>query len=494
MADTANPFKFDNSYARLPSRFFARVEPVPVSQPGLIAVNRDLARELCLDPDWLASGQGIETLAGNRIPRGAESLAMAYAGHQFGQWVPQLGDGRAHLIGEVRDTNGDLRDIQLKGSGPTPFSRRGDGRAWLGPVLREYIVSEAMHALGIPSTRALAAVTTGEAVFRETALPGAILTRVARGHVRIGTFQYFYARNDHEGLELLLKHVMDRHYPEAGKSGNPALAVLNSVVCGQAELIAKWLGVGFIHGVMNTDNMSVACETVDFGPCAFMDEYAETKVFSSIDQGGRYAFARQPDIALWNLAQLATSLLPLIDGDSTKAATLATDSINQFPDRFSGCFDRVMAKKIGLGELRSGDGEIIHELLKLLELHRIDFTHAFRALTSDSGKQDGESGFAQLFAHPSDAAEWMRKWKARLGQEGSGEDRQRALMRAVNPAIIPRNHQIEIAIEEACNGEFLRFHRLNAALQRPFEERPEFSEFAAAPFPHEVVTQTFCGT
>ena len=305
------PVPFDNSYARLPDRFYARLDPTPVRKPRLIRVNEALARDMGLDPDWLSSGEGVEMLAGNRVPDGADPIAMAYAGHQFGTWVPQLGDGRAILLGEVIGRDGVRRDIQLKGAGQTPFSRMGDGRAWLGPVLREYIVSEGMAALGVPTTRALAAVTTGEQVAREQLFPGAVLARVARSHVRVGTFQFFAARKDTEALKVLADYVIGRHYPEAAESGEPYRALLDAVIAVQAKLIAQWQLAGFIHGVMNTDNMSVAGETIDYGPCAFMDAYHPQTVYSSIDHMGRYAYVNQPGIAQWNLAVLAHGLLPL---------------------------------------------------------------------------------------------------------------------------------------------------------------------------------------
>src|SRR5512138_415496 len=323
-------FPFEHTYAALPANFFARVAPTPVASPRLIKLNRELAVQLGLDPDQLATPEGAEILSGKRLPNGAEPIAMAYAGHQFGQFVPQLGDGRAILLGEVIDTDGVRRDIQLKGSGPTPFSRRGDGRAALGPVLREYIVSEAMMALGIPTTRSLAAVATGEAVMRETVLPGAVLTRVASSHIRVGTFQFFAARGDGEALRLLADHVIDRHYPEARHAAEPYRALFEGVIARQAGLVAQWMLVGFIHGVMNTDNCSIAGETIDYGPCAFMDTYKADTVFSSIDQGGRYAYANQPRICHWNLARFGETLLPLLDDDTDKALAIATEVLANF--------------------------------------------------------------------------------------------------------------------------------------------------------------------
>src|SRR5204863_5752973 len=352
-------FPFQNTYSALPANFLARVAPTPVVAPRLIKLNRALAIHLGLDPDVLDSPEGAEILAGKRLPDGADPIAMAYAGHQFGQFVPQLGDGRAILLGEVVDRQGVRRDIQLKGAGPTPFSRRGDGRAALGPVLREYIVSEAMTALGIPSTRSLAAVMSGETVARETPLPGAVLTRVATSHVRVGTFQFFAARRDLDGLRLLADHVIARHYPEAGRADSPYLALIELVTVRQAELIARWLLVGFIHGVMNTDNMSIAGETIDYGPCAFMDEYHPAKVFSSIDRQGRYAYGNQPQIATWNLSRFAETLLPLIDDDQQQAVRRAEDVLKGFSDRFDAAYLSGMRHKLGLSTVEDDDAKLV---------------------------------------------------------------------------------------------------------------------------------------
>jgi uncharacterized protein YdiU (UPF0061 family) len=341
-------FPFQNSFSRLPDRFFARVLPTPVEAPRLVRLNTQLAADLGLDPDWLASREGVEVLAGKRVPNGAEPIALAYAGHQFGHFVPQLGDGRAVLLGEVIDRHGVRRDIQLKGSGRTPFSRNGDGRAALGPVLREYIVSEAMAALGIPTTRALAAVATGEEVIRESYLPGAVLTRVAASHIRVGTFQYFAARGDVEAVRLLADHAIIRHYPEAAQADRPYRAFLEAVIARQADLIPRWLLVGFIHGVMNTDNTSIAGETIDFGPCAFLDAYDPAAVFSSIDQHGRYSYSNQPRIAQWNLARLAEALLPLLAEDQDSAVTYAEDALSAFGPRFEAVFHAGLRRKIGL--------------------------------------------------------------------------------------------------------------------------------------------------
>src|ERR1700753_2228528 len=373
-------FPFQNTYAALPANFFARVAPTPVAAPRLIKLNRPLARHLGLDPDLLDSPEGAEILSGKRLPDGAEPIAMAYAGHQFGHFVPQLGDGRAILLGEVIDKDGVRRDIQLKGSGPTPFSRRGDGRAALGPVLREYIVSEAMWALGIPTTRSLAAVITGESVMRETPLPGAVLTRVASSHIRVGTFQYFAARGDTDGVRRLADHVLARHYPQAAQAARPYHALLEGVIARQADLVARWLLIGFIHGVMNTDNTSISGETIDYGPCAFMDHYDPAMVFSSIDEQGAYAYANQPRIALWNLTRLAECLLPLFSDEQEKAIAEAQDILGAFPERFSAAYQAGLRRKIGLFTVRDGDEALVQDLLDAMAGGKADFTLAFRRL------------------------------------------------------------------------------------------------------------------
>jgi uncharacterized protein YdiU (UPF0061 family) len=364
--EATDVFSFDNSYARLPERLFARLPPTPVAAPRLIRLNETLVRHLGLDPDKLASPEGVAVLAGNRMPPSGEPLAMAYAGHQFGAFVPQLGDGRAILLGEVIDADGVRRDIQLKGSGPTPFSRNGDGRAALGPVLREYVVSEAMAALGIPTTRSLAAVTTGETVRREMPLPGAVLTRVASSHIRVGTFQYFAARGDMDALRHLSDYVIARHYPEATGADNRYQALLEHVVGRQADLIAKWLHVGFIHGVMNTDNTSIAGETIDYGPCAFMDSYGPETVFSSIDSAGRYAYGNQPRIAQWNLARLAEALLPLLDEDKETAVQNANDALNGFGSCFEAAYTEGMGRKLGLLRAQAGDVSLAQCLMDVM--------------------------------------------------------------------------------------------------------------------------------
>lgn len=486
---------FDNSYARLPEAFYRRVLPTPVAQPKLIKVNEDLARTLGIDPAALATAEGVEILAGLRVAQGAEPLAMAYAGHQFGQFVPQLGDGRAILLGEVVDRDGHRRDIQLKGSGPTPFSRRGDGRAAMGPVLREYLVSEAMAALGVPTTRALAAVSTGEPVYRETVLPGAVLARVASSHIRVGTFQFFAARGDTDSTRLLVDHVLERHYPDLRDAPNRAIALLEGVIARQAALVAQWLGIGFIHGVMNTDNMSVAGETIDYGPCAFMDAYDPKTVFSSIDQFGRYAYANQPAIAQWNLARLAECLLPLFSDDEDEAVEIAKAVLAGFAGRFNDSYEAVLRRKLGLFEGREDDLALAQDLLDRMTASTADLTLVFRRL-SDAALGPGQDGpVRDLFIDPTAFDAWATQWRARLAAEGGDPARRREAMRASNPAIIPRNHRVEAMIEAAVERQdFAPFETMLAAVSQPYEDRPEFAAFEEPPPADQRVYRTFCGT
>ena len=490
-----SPIAFDNSYARLPANFYARLAPTPVAAPQLLRLNEPLARRLRLDPAWLRGADGIGMLAGNRMPDGAEPLAMAYAGHQFGHWVPQLGDGRAILLGEIRDAEGTRYDLQLKGSGRTPFSRNGDGRAALGPVLREFIVSEAMAALGIPTTRVLAAVATGEPVYREERLPGAILTRVARSHIRVGTFQYFAARGDVDSVRALADYAIARLVPAAGAADNRYLALLDATVARTAELIARWQQVGFIHGVMNTDNMSIAGETIDYGPCAFMDTYHPGTVFSSIDSSGRYAYANQPRIAHWNMAQLAQALLPLLGEDENSAVEAAQASINRFPDIFEAAMLAGLRRKIGLTEARDGDGALAEDLLKILADQKIDFTLLFRRLCALPGASPAEDGpVRELFADPASFDAWAVRWRERLEAERSIDAVRQKVMRSASPALIARNHQVEAALSAALDGDLGPFDALLEAVRMPYEDRPEFMRFSVPPQPNEIVQATFCGT
>jgi uncharacterized protein YdiU (UPF0061 family) len=483
-----------SSYASLPERFFARVQPTHVAAPGLIKLNQALAADLQLDLDGLDARALANLFSGNTLPQGSVPIAMAYAGHQFGHFVPQLGDGRAILIGEMRDRAGVLRDIQLKGCGRTPYSRSGDGRAALGPVLREYLVSEAMHALGIPTTRSLAAVTTGESVRRETLLPGAIVTRVAASHVRVGTFEYFAARGDAAGTKILADYVIERHYPHCAQDKNPYLALLGQVVSRQASLIACWMNVGFIHGVMNTDNMAVSGETIDFGPCAFMDAFDPATVFSSIDERGRYSFANQPNAALWNLARLAETLLPLIDADSQRAIAVATETLATFETLFKDCWLDGMRRKLGLSRPEPGDRQLAEELLLAMQRNQADFTLTFRALCGAVlDPQDNEA--RGQFIHAGEYDEWARRWQDRLSREAVAPESRARSMREANPAYIPRNHRVEQVIVAAVErSDFAPFEELSQVLAAPYVERTALAGYANPPRPAERVLQTFCGT
>ena len=476
LMETVPEIAFDNSYARLPGTMHAGVAPSIVEAPRLIKVNRALAAELGIDPAALTPDLAV----GNALPEGAAPISQAYAGHQFGNFVPQLGDGRAILLGEVIDRNGRRRDIQLKGAGPTPFSRRGDGRAALGPVLREYLVSEAMHALGIPTTRALIAAATGEKVYRETVLPGAVLTRVAASHIRVGTFQYFAVRRDLDSLKLLADHVIDRHYPHLKDLERPYLALLDAVMEAQASLVARWVQVGFIHGVMNTDNMAVSGETIDYGPCAFMDAYDPATVFSSIDEYGRYAYANQPPIAQWNLARFAETLLTLIDDNHDEAVKIATHRIEGFPAIYARHWLSGFRRKIGLVSEEDGDLDLIQGLLDAMQLTRIDFTNTFRKLSN------GED-IAELTT-------WMPKWRERQARDPQSTEERMALMKSVNPAFIPRNHLVEEMIAAGIErGDNALFENMLAVLMRPYEDQPEAGRYAE-PAPSEEMYRTFCGT
>ncbi|MEO1398271.1 MAG: YdiU family protein [Pseudomonadota bacterium] len=471
-------FAFDNTYAELPERFFTRMGPSAVESPSLLLLNKGLASLLDLDAQALCTAEGLAVLAGNAVPDGAAPLAQVYAGHQFGGFSPQLGDGRALLLGEVVGRDGIRRDIQLKGSGPTPYSRMGDGRAWLGPVLREYIVSEAMHALGVPTTRALAAVATGQTVMRETPLPGAVLTRVATSHIRVGTFQFFAARQDVEALQALTDHVIARHYPEAAT----ALEMFDMVLERQAALVAEWMGLGFIHGVMNTDNTSIAGETIDYGPCAFMEAFNPGQVYSSIDQYGRYAYGRQPEILSWNLAQLATSLLPVIDSDRDAAVAQAQPVMETFPERFQEAWLRVFRRKLGLVSIQADDVDLIEGFLRIMVESKADFTNTFRALGSNSARDQ--------FLDPEAFDAWEVRWTRRLSGEPNGL---RARIETANPAVIPRNHLVEAAIEAAVDGDLAPTEALVAATDRPFQVPPDPALIRPARA-DEAVQATFCGT
>lgn len=480
-------WNFDNSYARLPESMYVRLNPVPVRSPRLAVFNRALAESLGLLPQALETAEGIAIFSGNMIPAGAEPIAQAYAGHQFGHFTT-LGDGRAILLGEHITADGKRFDIQLKGSGQTPFSRRGDGRAALGPMLREYIISEAMHALGIPTTRSLAVVTTGEQVFRETPLQGAILTRVAASHIRVGTFEYLAAKGDREGIRTLADYTIHRHYPALISAENCYLALFLAVMERQASLVAKWLQVGFIHGVMNTDNMALCGETIDYGPCAFMDSYDPATVFSSIDRNGRYAYGNQPHSAQWNLARFAETLLPLLHADQEQAIQLANEAIASFPEVFRRYRVSGMRAKLGLFTEESDDITLMEDLLSCMQQNHADYTNTLRDLGS-------ETRAAEPLVQDAAFTEWYRRWQHRLARQPQSAEESRTLMRDHNPAVIPRNHRVEEALEAAVErGDFTVMTRLLDVLSQPYADRPEHDGYHLPPEPSDRCYQTFCGT
>jgi uncharacterized protein YdiU (UPF0061 family) len=482
-----------NTYSGLPGRFYAHVRPTGVPQPRMLKFNHALAAELGLNAGELDSPEGAEIFSGNTVPEGMTPIAMAYAGHQFGGFVPQLGDGRAILLGEVVDTKGIRRDIQLKGAGRTPYSRGGDGRAALGPVLREYLVSEAMHALRIPTTRALAAVSTGEPVYRETMLPGAVLTRVAASHIRVGTFQFFAARGDVEGLTTLADYVIDRLYPELRDAEHRYLELLRSVTNRQATLVARWMHVGFIHGVMNTDNCSISGETIDFGPCAFMDAYNPGTVFSSIDQGGRYQYQNQPGIAQWNLARLAETLLPIIDESIDAAVEKANQVVIDYVSTFQDAWSAGLRRKIGLETAEEEDGALIQSLLDLMQKDEVDWTSAFRRLGDSARGED--TPFWTLFQDRAAVDQWLTRWRARLAREAD-DGRRAERMDRENPLYIPRNHLVEEALAAAINDDDLEpFEALHIVLGDPYKDQGPDKDRYAQPAPRDGrVYRTFCGT
>jgi serine/tyrosine/threonine adenylyltransferase len=486
-------FVFDNTFARELEGFYVSWKAAQVAQPSLVKLNRELAAELGLNADGLNSEEGAKIFSGNETPEGAAPLAQAYAGHQFGGFSPQLGDGRALLLGEVIDRNGKRRDIQLKGSGPTPFSRAGDGRAALGPVLREYLIGEAMHALGIPTTRALAAVITGETVYRESLLPGAVLTRVAASHIRVGTFELFAARGDYGRVRRLADYVIQRHYPELQGHPAPYLALLASVCNRQAALIARWMHVGFIHGVMNTDNMAISGETIDYGPCAFMDHYDPATVFSSIDRNGRYAYANQPKIAQWNLARFAETLLPLIDTDSDAAIARASEVVTAFSEQYERHWLHGMRAKLGLVSEEETDMNLATGFLMALQSKKVDYTLAFRYLADAASGQ--EERIRSLFGDAPAFDLWSEQWQSRLSRESVAPLARAQAMRRVNPAFIPRNHRVEEALSAAVErADYAPFERLLKIVTLPFDDQPEFAAFAEPAPKGQSGYQTFCGT
>jgi uncharacterized protein YdiU (UPF0061 family) len=485
---------FDNTYVRLPARFYSLQSPTPVAAPALIRANDALAHLLQIDPAWLHTSDALAVFAGNTVPPNAQPIATVYAGHQFGGWNPQLGDGRAILLGEVVGTDGRRYDIQLKGAGETPYSRNGDGRSPLGPVLREYIVSEAMAALGVPTTRSLAAVTSGERVVRDSLLPGGVLTRVASSHIRIGTFQFFTSRNDDEAVRLLAGHVIARHYPQSANAENPYRALLDAAIARQARLIAQWQSIGFIHGVMNTDNMLLCGETIDYGPCAFMDAFHPGTVFSSIDHRGRYAYQNQPAIAQWNLSWLAQSLLPLLAENREAALEIARASISGFVGEFDTAYRPTMLGKLGLHVANDENIALLNDLLQRMDQASADFTLTFRTL-ADLADESAAEGIAALYEMPGQVAQWLPGWRAALAREPVAAGERQRQMRAVNPAFIPRNHQVEAAIDAAVTrSDFAPFYRLVERLARPFVFDPDDAPYALPPRPDQVVARTFCGT
>ncbi len=486
-------FEFDNSFVRDMRGLYEPWRAASAPAPRLLVVNEELATELGVDPDALRAADSVAVLVGNATAPGASPVAQAYAGHQFGGFSPRLGDGRALLLGEVLDGHGRRRDLHLKGSGPTPFARGGDGKAAVGPMLREYLIGEAMHSLGIPTTRALAVVATGEQIVRDTILPGAVLVRVAASHLRVGTFQYAAAHGDPTLVRRLADHAIIRHYPQAVEAGNPYLAFLEGVVDAQASLVARWMLVGFIHGVMNTDNMTISGETIDFGPCAFMDAFDPATVFSSIDAGGRYAYGNQPRVAQWNLARLAETLLPLLDAETDAAIAAATDVLQSFTDRYHGYWDDGMRAKLGLGDAQPGTGELIDDLLALLQSEKIDFTSCFRALSSSIL---GEATRARsLFVNRSGFDGWAVRWRTLLSfQTREPEEAIAAAMDRVNPVYIPRNHQVEEVLAAATDGDLEPFLRLLGVLVQPFDERPGLEAYAVPAPPSFAPYRTFCGT
>lgn len=479
-------FNFDNSYARLSETLFVRQEPVPVSAPRMVIFNRSLSDALGLNTDLLAGNHGVAVFSGNRVPVGTDPIAQAYAGHQFGHFT-MLGDGRAILLGEHVTPGGERFDIQLKGAGRTIFSRRGDGRAALGPMLREYIISEAMHGLGIPTTRSLAVVATGEVVQRETALPGAVLTRVAASHIRVGTFEYLATYGGPEATRSLADYTIRRHYPDLLAADNPILALLHAVVHRQAELVATWLHVGFIHGVMNTDNMALSGESIDYGPCAFMDIYDPATVFSSIDHDGRYAYGNQPSIAQWNLTRLAETLLPLLHDNPDRALELAREAVDAFPQAFRQCWIQGMRGKLGLCTKEDSDADLAQDLLRCMGHVRADYTSTLRDLARVTLPD------TPFFRDP-EFTHWLKRWHDRLARQSQGVAAARVLMNTRNPAIIARNHKVEEALQAAVmDGNYSVMNRLLTALSRPFEDHPEDRDYRA-PGPMDGTYRTFCGT
>jgi serine/tyrosine/threonine adenylyltransferase len=479
-------FQLESTYAELPQVLFSKLSPTPVRQPEVVIFNEKLANDIGLNLTGMSKEVRTDLFAGNFVPEGTEPFAQAYAGHQFGNFT-MLGDGRAIVLGEHQTPSGQRLDLQLKGSGRTPYSRGGDGRAALGPMLREYIISEAMHALGIPTTRSLAVVTTGEKVYRETELPGAILTRIASSHIRVGTFEFTSLQEDKKVTQALLDYLIDRHFPEIKEKENQPFALLEAVIHQQAELITHWMRVGFIHGVMNTDNMALSGETIDYGPCAFMDTFAPDTVFSSIDHNGRYAYANQPYIAQWNLARLAESLLPLMDGEKEETIAMAEDLLNSFEQIYKNKWLSMMGSKLGLSRIDNEDEKLITDLLEWMHQNSADFTNTFRDLSKEKLPEE-ELYKSKNFTN------WRARWQDRIEKEELDWEASFALMKSVNPAVIPRNHKVEEALQAGEEGDITPFHNLISALDMPYEDGDHLLPYQAPPQPGEKVLQTFCGT
>ena len=495
MTTTAASPKFDTTFASLPDRFYSYAQPVTVANATTIIHNPALAKELGIDPQWMASDEALQVLAGNQTAMGSAPMAQAYAGHQFGSFNPQLGDGRAHLLGEIVTPDGERFDLQLKGSGPTPYSRRGDGRSPMGPVIREYLISEAMAALGVPTTRSLAAIATGETVMRQGPAPGAVLTRIAPSHIRVGTFEYFAMQGDEDAVKKLADYCLKRHFPHLVNHDQPYLALLNEVMERQAKLIAQWQGFGFIHGVMNTDNMLICGATVDYGPCAFMDHFDPEKVFSSIDRQGRYRYNQQPGIGQWNLARLAQALLPLLHTDSEQALADAQQALDNYVKHYGAAYQAVMSNKLGMSQPQEGDQVLTEQLLDIMTEHQLDFTLCFRYLLDQMAKESTHQPLKDAFSAPDALVLWQQQWHKRLAADPQNQAQQYQQMKLANPAFIARNHQVELAIRAAEDkGDYEPFYALLRVVQAPHDYRPSLNDYALAPTPSETVMNTFCGT
>ncbi|SNY41992.1 Uncharacterized conserved protein YdiU, UPF0061 family [Arsukibacterium tuosuense] len=490
MSATITPFIVEHSYQQLPASLFTACQPTVVSAPEWLAFNQPLADDLGLPEQYRATEAGLQLFSGNNLPDWCQPLAMAYAGHQFANYVPRLGDGRALLLAEIISCGGQRYDLQLKGAGPTPFSRGGDGRSPLGPVIREYLVSEAMHALGVPTTRALAAVSTGETVYRDEPQPGAILCRVAKSHIRIGTFQYVASLNDPELLTEFTDYVIARHYPHCVTQSQPYLALLDAIIAAQAATVAHWMSLGFIHGVMNTDNMTISGETIDYGPCAFMEAYDEKTVFSAIDRRGRYAFGNQPAVAQWNLTRLAEAMLPLLNTEQAEAIQLATAALENFSQLYHLNYRQRMAAKLGLTNPAQDDDQLVTGLLQLLQQDKVDYSQFFSQLSQQDPASAGE-----LFNNKSSWQSWLQTWQVRTSEQSLTNTQRVKAMQQVNPALIPRNHLIQQAINQATeHGDLSLFNDLKHAWQHPFVSKPEHLAFSQPATAAERVNQTFCGT